>query len=69
MTQGQPLFRSTGPDGGEYLLVIEGAERWTILLDGSLVAAGPTDEEGIHDAIATFRALPTASQRVLQAAS
>ncbi len=70
MTHGKPLFRSLGPDGGEYLLVIEGTERWVILLDGNLVAAGPTDEVGIRDAIATFRALPVATpQRVLRAAS
>ena len=60
MSNGEALVKSTGPDGGEYLLVIEGTERWVIRLDGALVAAGPTDEAGIINAIATFRGLPVA---------
>ena len=54
----QPLFRSVSADGGVYLFVIEGEERWTIRLDGEDIAAGPTDECGIIKGIAAFRALP-----------
>ena len=58
MTRVQPLFRSLGIDGAEYLLVIESRERWTIRRDGEVIADGPTDEAGIAEAIATFRTLP-----------
>lgn len=70
MTRTQPLFRSVGADGAEYLLIIEGDERWMIQLDGTVIASGPTDEDGIRDAIARFRALPVAPpRRALRAAS
>ena len=70
MTRAQPLFRSVGADGAIYLLVIEGNERWTIQLDGEVIATGPTDESGIGDAIARFRALPVKTPvRLMRAAA
>ena len=52
----RPLFRSVGADDRVYLFVIEGHARWTIRRDGTVIATGPTDEDGIIEAIATFRA-------------
>ena len=71
MTRAQALFRSARADGGVYLFVIEGNERWTIQLDGTVIATGPADESGIVEAIAAFRALPvvTPTRPPLRAAS
>lgn len=71
MTRVQPLFRSLGVDGAEYLLVIESPRRWTIRRGGEAIADGPTDDAGIADAIARFRALPVArpAKAQLRAAS
>src|SRR5688500_5539102 len=40
MTRVQPLIRSLGIDGAEYLLVIESCERWTIQRSGAMIADG-----------------------------
>lgn len=71
MTHAQPLFRSVRADGGIYLFIIECNDRWTIQLDGTVIASGPTDEHAIMGAIATFRALPVVAppRVVLRAAS
>jgi hypothetical protein len=58
VTHFQPLFRSVSAEGGVYLFVIEGEERWTIRLDDEVIASGPTDDSGIMRGIAAFRALP-----------
>ena len=58
MTRIQPLFRSVSSDGAVYLFVIEGDDRWTIQLDGDVIASGPADECGVVKGIAAFRALP-----------
>ena len=71
MTHFQPLFRSVSAEGGVYLFVIEGDERWTIQLDDEVIASGPTDESGIMRGIAAFRALPAVrpARATLRAAS
>ena len=71
MTCARALFRSLSADGGVYLFVIEDRDRWTIQLNGDVIASGSTDECGISEAIATFRALPTVTPpaRTLRVAS